>query len=369
MKNQILIVSLILTISLLGDATLYLALPLYFEAFEVTLFAVAVLLSVNRFSRLFFNQIAMNLISRFGIKQMLLIACFLSALTTFSYGIGLDFYFLIFSRILWGFAYSILRLSVLTVIKNEPSSKIGKKLGTYFSIQEICPIIILLLLGFYIDVVNFKILYSILSAITLFTIFLIPLLKDIKEKRIYNTTFFPELNKNYLFIFSNSFFTEGIFLSSIGLLFHSFNYSLAESAYFASIVLAGKRFNQFLLSYSNGVLIDRFNLKHLMSIGLLFLLFGIILIYLGHIFVASILIITSNNHLNIVISKLVLTSSNEFKQLADMSTWRDLAAATGAFIGLSLFEVLDYRFIYLIFILIFTYYLFYYKNLKLRLSL
>ena len=47
--------SLVLTLTLVSDAVLYLLLPLFFDSFGLTVFWVGILLSAHRFVSLFFN--------------------------------------------------------------------------------------------------------------------------------------------------------------------------------------------------------------------------------------------------------------------------------------------------------------------------
>lgn len=47
--------SLVLTLTLVSDAVLYLLLPLFFDSFGLTLLWVGILLSANRFVRLLIN--------------------------------------------------------------------------------------------------------------------------------------------------------------------------------------------------------------------------------------------------------------------------------------------------------------------------
>jgi MFS family permease len=368
-KNQVALVSYILTISLLGDATLYVALPLYHESFELTLFAVGLILSINRFSRLFFNAWVSRLLSRYGVKKLVLFVTVISSLTTLSYGFTLSLYVFIVSRILWGFSYSVLRLSVLSIIQSDKSGNIGRNIGLYYSIQELCPILVLLYLGLYIELLNFTLFYGVLSFLTLLSIPLSLKLNEYYPKKLSRNFFLPIINRDNLFVFFNSLFTEGIFLSTVGLLFMEQGFNAEESLLHVSYIFIFKRLCHFSLSYLNGKLYDLFKINSLILIGISVLVISILLIPYTSLWFVSILIILSHNHLSIGMSKKIVNSSETIVSLSDMSTWRDMAAASGVFFSISFFHMLDYRLIYVFFVLIFSYYFYIYRNIKLRLSL
>ena len=96
----------------LGDSMLYAVLPADPKSFGVSLAAVGVLLSINRFIRLIFNPIAARLYERFGTWPPFYTAIALSAVSTASYGLLRGFWplFAIYCWLLFGFAS--LRFSV-----------------------------------------------------------------------------------------------------------------------------------------------------------------------------------------------------------------------------------------------------------------
>ena len=78
--------STILSLALLGDALLYAVLPVYAQEFGLTLPMVGVMLSANRFVRVFAYGLITNNITRFGVKKMCIIAAVMATISTTVYG-------------------------------------------------------------------------------------------------------------------------------------------------------------------------------------------------------------------------------------------------------------------------------------------
>ena len=168
-RNQVVLTSIILTIALLGDAYLYLALPLYFESFGLTLLWVGVILSINRFVRLVLNSLIVTCIHKFGYKPMLILASICASVSTAMYGFADSISFFIWARIIWAVSYSILRIISLSfaTLKRKKSSYL---LGLFHSIQEIGPILVLLIGPLLINSISLQDFYLILAAITFLTL-------------------------------------------------------------------------------------------------------------------------------------------------------------------------------------------------------
>ncbi|GAF18558.1 hypothetical protein JCM19046_3139 [Bacillus sp. JCM 19046] len=132
-KKKVVGVALITAIAVLGDSMLFIVLPLYYEEFGLTsLWQVGVLLSVNRFIRLPINPLIGWFYTKFQLRTGVFIALGLTILTTLSYGFIKEFIILIFMRILWGVAWSLLRLGgMLTVVNVAGNHNRGNLIGLY----------------------------------------------------------------------------------------------------------------------------------------------------------------------------------------------------------------------------------------------
>ncbi|WP_176222122.1 MFS transporter [Tuberibacillus sp. Marseille-P3662] len=132
-KKPVISIALITAVCLLGDAMLYIVLPVYWQTFGLTaLWQVGILLSLNRFVRLPLNPIIGWFYHQFSKRTGIIIAVILAALTTSSYGFLHGFWILALARCLWGVAWSLLRLGgFLTVIDTATEQNRGELVGTY----------------------------------------------------------------------------------------------------------------------------------------------------------------------------------------------------------------------------------------------
>src|SRR5690606_2303459 len=96
-------------LSIMGDSLLYSILPLAAPALGIPLPAVGVLLSVNRFVRIFSNSSAGIIYERYGARWPFIGATMLGFVATAAYGIGAGLAVLILARLLWGISWSALR--------------------------------------------------------------------------------------------------------------------------------------------------------------------------------------------------------------------------------------------------------------------
>ncbi|MDQ0888835.1 MFS family permease [Paenibacillus sp. V4I9] len=132
-KRAVIVIALITAICLLGNAMLYVVMPLYWQNFGLTgLWQAGVLLSINRFLRLPLTPIVNWCYCRIDKRTGLLIAVSLAVISTISYGYTSGFFLLFIVRCLWGVAWSFLRLGgLLTVLDVSNDNNRGEMMGLY----------------------------------------------------------------------------------------------------------------------------------------------------------------------------------------------------------------------------------------------
>ncbi|HEY0750158.1 MAG TPA: hypothetical protein VGD26_03320, partial [Chitinophagaceae bacterium] len=133
---------MILAFASLGDAFLYIVLPVHAIEMNVPLTWVGVLLSVNRFVRIISNQLFARLLNFYGFRRITIYAAVFSVITTLLYGIADIIITWIIARIIWGLCYSALRLSAIgySLENKQPGTALGLNKG----IQELGPVVALL---------------------------------------------------------------------------------------------------------------------------------------------------------------------------------------------------------------------------------
>ncbi len=108
--RKFVIIMIIVGLGMAGDAMIYCLLPVAPESFNITVFQIGILLSVNRFVRLVTNEISTKVVTRLNSDKPLIIAVCLSTFITLGYAIPWGFWWLLFLRILWGGCFSLLRI-------------------------------------------------------------------------------------------------------------------------------------------------------------------------------------------------------------------------------------------------------------------
>ncbi len=136
--RPVLVVSLVVALSLLGDSMLYAVLPVQYELFGLPVGAVGLLLSVNRYVRLVSNTLAGRLYDRAGVRLPFLGAVAVGAGTTAAYGLAPSLPLFIAVRLLWGMSWSLLRLGgQLTVLRYSSTGRLGSGMGAYQGISRL----------------------------------------------------------------------------------------------------------------------------------------------------------------------------------------------------------------------------------------
>lgn len=136
-SRPIVVVSLTVALTLLGDSMLYAVLPAQYDAFGLPVVAVGVLLSVNRYVRLLTNPLAGRLCDRVGLRWPFLGAVLAGALATVVYGLAPGLAVFAAARLLWGGCWSLLRLGgYLTVLHHSPPTRLARGLGIYGAVSR-----------------------------------------------------------------------------------------------------------------------------------------------------------------------------------------------------------------------------------------
>lgn len=153
-----------MSLALLGDSLLYVALPAHAAELGLPLWTVGVLLGANRIVRLVTNGLAATLFTRIGGRGPVVAAGVGSVITTAMYGLTPTFLPFLLARLLWGTCFSILRLGAFTVVlAASRSSTRGRLVGLYQSISRIGPVASLLVGGLLVEWVGYHTAFVILG--------------------------------------------------------------------------------------------------------------------------------------------------------------------------------------------------------------
>ena len=131
--------SWVLSFSLLGDALLYVVLPVNAEAFGVSMAMVGLLLSINRIVRTFTYGMVVRFALRIGLRNTAIIGSVTALLSTLGYALFEGGGALFMSRILWGLSYAALLLVTLSYASINPAAT-GTRIGISRSVEQVGPL-------------------------------------------------------------------------------------------------------------------------------------------------------------------------------------------------------------------------------------
>src|SRR5256885_5347448 len=137
----------------LGDALIYVVLPLYPAEFGVEVASVAVLLSVNRLIRIVGYGWVSPLSRRFGANTLTAAACAAGAISTLAYGVTSGFVLLFIARLMWGGAYGVINLTN-TAYAYGDGHRAGTRIGLNRAVSTLGPVLALGLGGWLVTLVG-----------------------------------------------------------------------------------------------------------------------------------------------------------------------------------------------------------------------
>ena len=325
--------SAILSLVLLGDALIYAVLPVYADSFGITLGWVGVLLSANRFVRVFAYGLIARVIYRFGARQTCLGAAVVATITTAIYGIGQDPVVLLLSRILYGLTYAALVLITLSYAI-ELRSEAGFRVGISRTIQRIGPIFALLIGTWLVGLVGPKNVFIILAFATTLAIPLslaLPSNSQMENKNATETSISRPQSIDILF-FLQGFGVDGVFAVTISLIFAQ-DLSAANAVLFGGALLALRHIGEAVAAPAFGWFADRFGARRIFIGSLFFTIVGFVSIAAGLTVTGAIVMLIFRGALASTGPTVIVQSMNArdsaIAPLARMQAWRDLGAAFG----------------------------------------
>ena len=130
--------AMVVSFSNLGDSLLYVALPLVYASFGLSLVQVGILLSANRLVRFISNTIAGYVYGVKPLKWVLVTSIIAALFINLSYGYIGGFLPFLVMRLLWGITWSFLRLGgYLSVVSFSDELSRGRYMGIYTSISSV----------------------------------------------------------------------------------------------------------------------------------------------------------------------------------------------------------------------------------------
>ena len=325
--------SAIMSLALLGDALLYAVLPVYAAEFGLTLPWVGVLLSANRFVRVFAYGAIARLTYAIGVRNMCLISAVTATLSTALYGLGEGPAVLLMARVLWGLTYAALVLATLSYAITF-KARVGTRVGVGQAIQRIGPILALFGGAWLVGVYGPQSVFLILTVPTALS-FAIALTLPGKAKTPPPQSRPAALARptpiDVLF-FLQGYGVDGVFAVTITLIFAR-EASLSDAVLSGAALLAVRHFAEAIAAPLFGWIADHLGARPVFFAAAVLTMLGFVMVATGLTVPGAILMLIFRGALAslgpAVISQELEEGDDVLGALARMQAWRDLGAACG----------------------------------------
>lgn len=325
--------STIMSLALLGDALLYAVLPAYAADFGLTLPWVGVMLSANRFVRVFAYGAIARLTHAVGVRRMCIAAAVIATLSTALYGFGQGPAMILAARVLWGLTYAILVLATLTYAL-EYRVQVGTRVGVGQAIQRVGPILALFGGAWLVGQVGPNMAFVILAvptALSLLVAFTLPKSHASDTRRVRPASLARPKPIDVVF-FLQGYGVDGVFAVTITLIFAR-EAELADAVLSGGALLAMRHFGEAIAAPLFGWIADRFGARKVFVAAALLTTLGFVSVALGlTVFGALVMLLFRGALASLgpaVIAQSIAADEEAIGPLARMQAWRDFGAACG----------------------------------------
>ena len=344
--------SWVLSFSLLGDALLYVVLPVHADAFGVSMVVVGFLLAVNRIIRTFAYGLIADLAERIGLKKLCLIAAVTASISNLGYGWLDGGIALTLSRMLWGLSYASLLLITLAFAAINPK-KTGTRIGVSRSVEQVGPLLAMTCGAWLTTIVGPRDVFIYLGIVTSLSAFIAFILDDKAQPNKIK----KPLSRNYIFsrpdsldllIFWMGFGIDGIFTVLISLMWTQY-LSLEMAILIGGSVLASRRLCEMIVAPMAGAIADKLGVRIPLFITVALTIVGFGLIGIGFLVLGSIALVLARGALGTLFPAAVakIYSQNKVKALTRNQTWRDVGAAIGPLLAGASLSVISPEFMHI----------------------
>ena len=332
----------------LGDALIYVVLPLYPAAFGVEVASVAILLSVNRVIRIVGYGWVSPLSRRFGANTLTAAACAAAAISTLAYGLLSGFVLLFIARLMWGGAYGVINLTN-TAYAYGDGRRAGTHVGLNRAVSTLGPVLSLALGGFLVIQLGPQgvfVVYGLVGLLAVPLALSLPRLRQtVGGTPVAAKGRWSPSPLNIMF-FVVALGADGVFTATISTLLADL-IPVTAALIGAGLLLAAQRLASVILSFISGPIVDRLKAHRLLAPCGILVAIGLAAIAMGHVYAGSIVLIFARVVFAIVAPIVAAEQSTDrIGAIAAYATWSDVGLAAGAFIGIMGMELLGYPLTY-----------------------
>lgn len=325
----------VIAVAMIGDTLLYAVLPLYHEQFGVSLAMVGVLLSLNRWIRLFANSAVAAIGEQVGPHRLMVIAAVGSVLSTTLYGLVDSAAVQVGARILWGISYASLNLATLAYAVSDRSNA-GKRVGSSRAAIGLVQAFSLVGGALIVLQIGPRAVFLIFGALTLVSLGAALMLPRLPRELVAPGKGFrlPLPHRLEVWGFVLGFAGDGVFLLTLAFLLKD-SITSVEAVVATASLLALRWLVEITTGPLGGWIGDRFGARRIAIANACLLVGGFVLIAAGHDVAGALLVVMTRGMFNTLIPVLVIErgpgnkGGGVLSSQASYSTWRDFGAAVG----------------------------------------
>ena len=315
----------------LGDALIYVVMPLHAEAFGITLGLVGVVLSVNRIIRILGYGWLSAASRRFGVRALTAAAALAAALSTLAYGLFLGLVPLLAARVLWGMSYAVLNVTTTAYAIGDGAGA-GRRVGLNRAVGQTGAMLALSVGAWLALVLGPR---GVFVALGLVGLLALPLALTLPRQLAADPTRAAPSGSRWrpstlnVLFFANSAI-DGAFAFTLSLLFAGV-LPVGSALLAAGLILAFQRLAIVLLALVGGNLIDRVGPYRVLVPCIVVVVVGLVALAHGVLYPAAIAIVLARALLATtgpVLATRERTGST-VEQLAAFATWVDSGLALG----------------------------------------
>jgi len=321
----------VLSIVLMGDALIYVVLPVSAEAFGIGLVWVGVLLSANRFVRIVSYGAIGHAAMAGGLRLTTVVACVGGASSTVMYWLFDGGWLLLIARLLWGLSFAALTLTTLAYAVAD-RRRAGTRVGLSRAIQQFGPVFALTAGAWLAGELGPKTAFLCLGLASFAALpFALALPRKRAEPRHGKPRWLPRPRLLDWLFFAVGFAVDGVFAMTIALVLADL-VSYEAAILGGGIVLSLRRVGDAVFAPLGGWVGDRVGTEKALFVATLLTLAGLAAIALGQVYAGSGAVVVGRAAIA-ALGPAAVAARNRPDQvmhrLATMQTWRDFGAALG----------------------------------------
>jgi MFS family permease len=322
----------VLGLAWMGDALIYVVMPLHAAAFGIALPWVGLVLSLNRLVRIVGYGWIEPLSQRVGPRTLVIVGAGAAAVSTLAYGLASGIVSLLAARFLWGICWGVLNV-LTTIYALSAGQSEGRNVGLSRAVSTVGPTLALSVGAWLATRLGPQEVFVVLGAASLLAVPIALALPSISDRR---EDGLPPAGSRWrpsplnILFFTLALAVDGVFTTTLSLLLApAFG---AQSALLgAGLLLASQRLITGVMSLVGGAFVDRFGGQRILAAGVTVIVLGLFGVAAGSLYPAAVVIVVTRATLASVGPVLAIRhgGGSRVERLAAFATWADCGLAAG----------------------------------------